>query len=162
MSLRVMSFLIFALTSTWSIAADDALVADKLSAQQLITYGNWCGADHPQNINEGEAPIDALDEACKVHDFCYTQQGYFDCGCDKALNQQVRSGIANHQFSGETFLYARALSVYFDGSPCKGDHSGKFGPSQAILNAVKKGQDHAIKIKDKVESILDKLPFVGD
>ena len=41
-------------------------------------YGNYCGPG-----NKGGEPIDAVDDACRLHDMCYHYQGYHECGCDK-------------------------------------------------------------------------------
>ncbi len=125
----------------------------------MPTYGNWCGANHPTDINHADAPINSVDRACMTHDFCYQEKGYFDCGCDKAINDELIVGLREHQYAGAEFVYGKSIHLYFDGSPCQGDHSGKFGPSQAIQNTVKKASDVAVKLKDKAADILESIPF---
>lgn len=53
-------------------------------------HGNWCGIGHgggPWALQ----PIDPLDAACMRHDICTEQLGRFDCGCDIAFMQELRS-----------------------------------------------------------------------
>lgn len=33
--------------------------------------------------------MDALDESCRIHDFCYDERGYFSCSCDKELLERL-------------------------------------------------------------------------
>ena len=48
--------------------------------REFYRYGNWCGLNHGSG-----RPIDALDEACMHHDFCYARTNFNNCGCDNAL-----------------------------------------------------------------------------
>jgi hypothetical protein len=64
------------------------ILAAPAAAQGLAipVHGNWCGPNH------GAGPIlDALDDACMRHDHCAAQQGLFDCGCDLAFMDELRS-----------------------------------------------------------------------
>ncbi len=49
-------------------------------AVSVPLHGNWCGPGHGSGN-----PIDKIDKACKVHDECYDNRGYFDCKCDQEL-----------------------------------------------------------------------------
>ena len=115
-------------------------------------YGNWCGADYPKDIYNAKEPIDQLDAACKIHDFCYQEQGYLDCGCDKALNQQLSQGLAKNSFGPLEKVFVQSFKSYFNASPCYGDNSAKVGISKALQNAAK-------NLSDKVKSIYRSMPF---
>jgi len=157
--------LLFFMALSISVMAEEDVAVEKPTQPDLIkslmpTYGNWYGANHPADINNAAAPINSVDRACMVHDFCYQEKGYFDCGCDKALNDELITGLRGHKYAGAEFVYGKSIHHYFDGSPCKGDHGGKFGPSQAAQNAAKKANDAAVKLKDKAAEIIDKIPFL--
>ena len=38
-------------------------------------YGEWCGLGHPRNPNQAKPSIDAIDDACRLHDFAYRDGG---------------------------------------------------------------------------------------
>ncbi|MGM8211168.1 phospholipase [Virgibacillus sp. W0430] len=56
---------------------------------------NWCG---PGCRGPG-APINAVDAACKAHDFCYKKYGP-SCTCDRAFLEQLRPLINSHTQQG--------------------------------------------------------------
>jgi len=158
---------IFCVSISNALATEVVVDEIKKSQNDIVnslmpSYGNWCGANHPKDINNADEPINAVDRACKVHDFCYQKKGYFDCGCDKAMNETLVTGLKGNEYSGEQYIYGRSIHLYFDGSPCRGDHSGKFGPSQAVQNAVKKVGEKALKIKNTTATIIKKIPFFND
>ena len=66
-------------------------------------HGNWCG---PLCSGPG-APVDAVDAACKKHDKCYGKYGYFNCGCDLQLIQD----LARYYYMGDT--WAIIITEYF-------------------------------------------------
>ena len=121
----------------------------------MPTYGNWCGPNHPQNILNASAPVDTLDTICQKHDICYAQTGYIACECDKQFNAEISSGLKNGSLKWREKIFARSFLLYFKGSPCLGDFSDKLAPSRAIHNVVK-------KIGATTETLVDKIPFVGD
>ncbi|GAB1262741.1 hypothetical protein [Aurantivibrio plasticivorans] len=124
----------------------------------LPTYGNWCGANHPVNMQEAEEPIDGLDTACKRHDMCYAEKGYLDCECDSQFRDEVEQGILSGEYQGNEEKIARSFRIYFHGSPCQGDASGKIAPSRDIHNIVKK----VTKVGKKVATdIAERVPFAG-
>jgi hypothetical protein len=61
------------------------------SAQSVAVYGNWCGPNYPANPALAGPPVDALDAACMRHDICTANRGRFDCGCDLALMNELRT-----------------------------------------------------------------------
>ncbi|ROR94941.1 hypothetical protein EDC56_3756 [Sinobacterium caligoides] len=133
-----------------------------LTKNLMPKYGNWCGANHPEDINNAEQPINSLDEACMRHDYCYGKSGYFDCTCDAALNDEIISGLKNGLYSGQEKVFARSVHLYFNGSPCNGDHSTKVAPSRFLHNIVK-GVGHTSSnivnnISNKSTAIINKLP----
>lgn len=66
----------------------------------VALHGRFCGPGHPfvdRIGSDGERarlssiqPLDSLDAACKAHDLCYIEQGYFDPGCDRAVASRLR------------------------------------------------------------------------
>jgi len=52
-------------------------------------YGNWCGPGHPGG-NNYPMPIDIIDDACRGHDLCYRQHGFFERKCDTEFVQNLR------------------------------------------------------------------------
>ena len=51
-------------------------------------YGNWCGPAHPID-GTNPIPIDPVDDACRKHDICYQEKGYFSCACDERLMKRL-------------------------------------------------------------------------
>jgi len=60
-------------------------------AQSVPVYGNWCGLNHPSNPLLAGPPVNALDAACMRHDICTANRGRFDCGCDLAFMNELRT-----------------------------------------------------------------------
>lgn len=84
-----------------------------LDGKGLPIYGNYCG---PQHGGTGD-PIDAVDAACKRHDECYAQLGYFDCRCDQQLLEELPGAIAQTASSQAT-LCGSAIYTWFSLQPC--------------------------------------------
>ena len=120
----------------------------------LPKYGNWCGPNHPVNIDSAEDPIDKLDAACRRHDMCYAANGYLACECDATFREEVEAGLLNDAFEGNERHFARTFRAYFHGSPCNGDAGDKFAPSRAIHNVVNKAAETG-------KRVVDKIPRVG-
>ncbi|GKY88996.1 hypothetical protein [Sinisalibacter aestuarii] len=73
--IRIAAFLLAVSTAAPAVAQEMA----------FPVHGNWCGPYH------GSGPIlDALDDACFRHDFCASQNGLFNCGCDLAFMTELR------------------------------------------------------------------------
>lgn len=121
----------------------------------MPTYGNWCGANHPENIEEAEKPVNALDRACQKHDLCYLEKGYLSCDCDKVFSDEVISGLNENKFVGTEKLFAYSFRAYFKGSLCAGNHQDKIAPSRAVNNYIK-------EIGNEVLNVIDKIPFIND
>lgn len=126
-----------------------------LASSLMPKYGNWCGADYPKDIQNADAPIGLLDSACMRHDFCYQDQGYLNCQCDKVFNAEVVAGLLDKKFHGKEYVLARSFRIYFQGSPCAGDHADKIAPSRAVHNLIK-------NVGTKALQVIDALPFVGE
>lgn len=89
-------------------------------------YGNWCGPDHPVDalMDKAPGPVDRLDAACMIHDYCYKERGYLDCDCDEGLTSTLKTELAANTMDSKQALVARGIHNYFAASPCK-DYSGK-------------------------------------
>lgn len=73
----------------WKPLALILVLASPAAAQApaLPVHGNWCGPGW------GAGPaLDALDAACRRHDFCVSYQGSQNCGCDLGFMQELRRG----------------------------------------------------------------------
>ncbi len=79
----------------------------------LPVYGNWCGPGH----GSGE-PIDDVDRACMEHDKCYGRKGYFDCGCDAQLLEDLARSMKSSKISPSGRAAALAISTWFSAQPC--------------------------------------------
>lgn len=66
------------------VGAAFGLLPTDAEADGFPVHGNWCGPGHG-----GGEPVDPLDEACKRHDECYADSGYFDCKCDTQLIDDI-------------------------------------------------------------------------
>ena len=75
-------------------------------------YGNYCGPLFPP---KGMNPIalDAVDLACKNHDKCYDDFGYFNKNCDLQIMKDLK--LINPQSETEK-LAQRLLIFYFQES----------------------------------------------
>lgn len=72
-------------------------------------YGNYCGPLYPP---KGTNPIalDEVDSACKNHDKCYDDLGYFNKNCDLQIIQELK--IINPKSENEK-LAKKLLIFYF-------------------------------------------------
>lgn len=113
-------------------------------------YGNWCGPDHPKDINHAQDPIDQLDAACMRHDYCYANKGYLDCDCDKNMNAEIKQDLNAGVYTRNQILIARNIHRYFSASPCDGNADSKIAPSRA----AHKIYNH---VKNRVNGILDRI-----
>lgn len=75
-------------------------------------YGNYCGPFHPP---KGMNPlaIDEVDLACKNHDKCYDDYGYFNKKCDLQIMKDLK--LINPQNETEKLAH-RLLIFYFQES----------------------------------------------
>lgn len=79
----------------------------------LPIYGNWCGPGHG-----GGTPVDDLDRACMQHDECYGRKGYFDCGCDKKLIQNIDTALSTGQVQPLGRALGPLIQQWFTIQPC--------------------------------------------
>src|SRR6266852_688604 len=80
-------------------------------AQLPCLYGNWCGP----GCSGPDAPVDDVDECCRIHDGCYGDRGYFACSCDQELLGCVGPKMDAWTEKG---LAAAAIWTYFSQSWC--------------------------------------------
>lgn len=84
----------------------------KISDLNFPIYGSYCGPLHPP---KGMNPlaIDEVDFACKNHDKCYDDFGYFNRNCDEKIVKDLK--LINPQSENEK-LAQRLLIFYFQES----------------------------------------------
>ncbi|RUP50047.1 hypothetical protein BC936DRAFT_140556 [Jimgerdemannia flammicorona] len=70
---------------------------------QSLFYGNWCGPGRPASGQNPPAKDD-FDAACRTHDKCYGQYGYFNCKCDSELTINLSRVIASGRLSAARHL----------------------------------------------------------
>lgn len=103
---------------------------DPTTVGTFPVYGNWCGPDHPRK-GTNPPPVDAVDAACRKHDFCYAHK-YFACDCDNQLLADLAT-IKNDKWKGrkqvsgdEYFQFesstVRAIRAYFAATACSPSH----------------------------------------
>ncbi len=90
-----------------------AIFTDKETAGAFPIYGNWCGPFHPIS---GTNPIviNKTDSACKSHDMCYANSGYFRKACDKNLVLELKSFSPEDKVESDV---RRLIISYFKRSP---------------------------------------------
>lgn len=82
----------------------------------LPIYGNYCGPGHGDPTGQ-TPPIDAVDAACRSHDQCYDQRGYFNCGCDRNLIASLPAAIAATPTT-QGKAGGVAVMAYFNAAAC--------------------------------------------
>jgi len=148
--------LAFSIESGANQPASDSILLNTENPDALMpTYGNWCGANHPENIEEAEEPVNELDRACQRHDLCYQQKGFLSCECDKVFNDEIIAGLNENKFVGAESLFAISFHEYFKSSLCAGDHKDKNAPARAVNNFIK-------DIGNRVLNFIDELPFINE
>jgi hypothetical protein len=127
---------------------------DSENSSLMPNYGNWCGLNHPKDINKAAEPIDDLDTICQAHDYCYLEKGYLSCECDSDFTDSIALGLRQNKFIGKEKLFSHTFRAYFKNSPCSGDHSNKLAPTRTVQNVVHKAGT-------VTKGVIGKLPFVG-
>ena len=95
----------------------------KKASAAASTYkgGSYCGPGWGftyQDILDGrvrELPraIDAIDEACKLHDYCYQENGYFTQGCNLVLTYDLVQVVLDRKSSGQQRIDAVVMAAIF-------------------------------------------------
>jgi hypothetical protein len=93
-----------------SIATDTREAADGIPV-----YGNFCG---PGYGDQSLDAVDAVDQQCKIHDACFDSKGYFDCGCDRALLENMHQALLTPGLSEEALAAGAGVISYFAQAQC--------------------------------------------
>lgn len=102
-------------------------------------HGNWCGPNHPVDINNASNPIDLLDQQCKTHDLCYVNKGELDCGCDRTMVKEIDKTQHNKLYTPQQYFIAQNIKMHFAISPCNGDIDGNKMLPTRVLTRIYKG-----------------------
>ena len=113
--------------------------------------GNYCGPGWGftyKDILDGTIAklpdaIDAIDEACKSHDYCYEENGYLTQGCNLVLSYDLVKVVVDEQSSAQQRLDAVVMAVVF------------FVESQTF-DLGKLATDEAVAIKNRVLASLSR------
>jgi hypothetical protein len=118
-----------------------------VTSNATSTYkgGNYCGPGWGftyKDILDGRvrqlpAAIDAIDEACKVHDYCYEENGYFTQGCNLVLTYDLVKVVVSKDASPQQRVDAVLMAAIF------------FIESQTI--------DLGVMAKEKVSELKNRL-----
>ena len=150
----------FIFTTTTKANDDDSTIQQdkqKQSKQVKATpssgfsvYGNWCGPDHPADVNNAAAPIDILDKQCKTHDLCYVDKGYLDCACDRKMVIEIDNTQHQRLYTTEQYLVAQNIKLHFAISPCNGEVAGnKMLPTRVLTNVYKGTKRRVLNTYDR-------------
>ena len=117
----------------------------------VSTYkgGLYCGPEWGytyQDILDGKISklpdaIDAIDEACKNHDYCYQENGYLTQGCNLVLTVDLVKVITNESSTGQQRLDAAIMAALF------------FIESQSV-DLVVLGKEKMSRLKLDIEAML--------
>lgn len=111
--------------------------------------GNYCGPGWGftyRDILDGKiakmpAAVDAIDEACMLHDYCYAENGYFTQGCNLVLTVNLVDVVTNASSTPQQRLDAALMAAVF------------FIESQTLDLAVM-GKREMIRLKHELEAML--------
>lgn len=87
------------------------------------------------------AAIDAIDEACMLHDYCYSENGYFTQGCNLVLTYNLVEVVVGQKSTPQQRLDAALMAAIF------------FIESQT-LDLVVMGKRETLDLKHRLESML--------
>jgi len=121
-----------------------------ISSSGFSIYGNWCGPNHPPDVNNAPEPIDLLDQQCKTHDLCYVEKGYLDCHCDRVMVLEIDQTQKSKKYTVQQYLVAQNIKIHFAVSPCNGKTAGnKMLPTRILTNVYKGTKKRVINIYDR-------------
>lgn len=129
---------------TWSKKAS---VVGK--ATSTYKGGSYCGPGWgftykdilEDRIAKMPAAIDAIDEACMLHDYCYSENGYFTQGCNLVLTYNLVEVVVGQKSTPQQRLDAALMAAIF------------FIESQT-LDLVVMGKRETLDLKHRLESML--------
>lgn len=128
----------------------DTLPRPATSEAGFSMHGNWCGPNHPKDINNAGDPIDILDKQCKVHDLCYIEKGEYDCSCDRAMVLDIDNNQKRKIYDSKLYLLAQNIKIHFAISPCNGEvNDNKILPTRILTNIYKKTKTRALDLYDR-------------
>lgn len=129
---------------------EDKEIFDIANKGGFSIYGNWCGPNHPKDINNADNPIDLLDSQCKTHDLCYVDKGEYDCSCDRAMVLDIDKNQLNKFYNPKQYLLAQNIKLHFAISPCNGEvENNKVLPTRILTNIYNKTKDRALNLIDR-------------
>ncbi|MCB8822617.1 phospholipase A2 family protein [Microvirga rosea] len=105
-----LGFLLFAAGAT-SAAPVNAPAAEPPAP---LFHGHWCGLGDQNR----EAPVDALDAACRAHDLCYERLGRNACACDRAFLKSTAGLIKSPRTDESLRSKAATANSLFSATPC--------------------------------------------
>jgi hypothetical protein len=122
-----------------------------VSKDAVSTYkgGKYCGPGWGftyKDILDGKirqlpGAVDAIDEACKLHDYCYEENGYFTQGCNLVLTYDLVGVVINTGSTPQQRLDAVLMAAVF------------FIESQTVDLAVL-AKDKMIELRNRLEGVL--------
>ena len=129
---------------TWSKKAS-------VIGQGVSTYkgGKYCGPGWGftyKDILDGKISqlpdaVDAIDEACKMHDYCYSENGYFTQGCNLVLTYNLVDVVTSKDSTPQQRLDATLMAAVF------------FIESQTLDLGVM-GQREVLDLKSRLEGLI--------
>jgi hypothetical protein len=125
---------------------------DSLGRDGTSTYknGNYCGPGWgftyhdilDGKIKEMPAAIDAIDEACKRHDLCYHENGYFTQECNTVLTVDLVKVISSGSSTPQQRLDAALMAAIFAYEAIVID--GKLKPAALTVQQLNKIRDRML------------------
>lgn len=119
--------------------------------QGVSTYqgGNYCGPGWGftyKDILDGKIAqlpdaVDAIDEACKLHDYCYSENGYFTQGCNLVLTYNLVEVVVSKDSTPQQRLDATLMAAVF------------FIESQTLDVGVM-AQREMLELKNRLEGLM--------
>ena len=95
-----------------------SLAPGVLQSENLVEayrYGNWCGANHPENPSEDQRPIDKVDALCKKHDLAYAAEGQMSGDADAELVRDLIYLMNSGDLEDDQVTEAALIAVYMTG-----------------------------------------------
>lgn len=99
------------------------LTISKKGKAAVSTYqgGNYCGPGWGftyRDILDGKIQkmpqaVDAIDEACKAHDYCYQENGYLTQGCNLVLTYDLVNVVVDDKSTAQQRLDAVIMAAVF-------------------------------------------------